>query len=87
MVCTRYNYIWSATSKGNGEFNKAVKAQEGTFCKGPGYKLRWGDINGDKKADLVCFKKKSGDVVIWIGKGDGTFTDWGKIKDIKKFCR
>jgi hypothetical protein len=45
--------------------------------------LRWGDVNGDKKADLVCFKK-NGDVVIWISKGDGTFLDWGK--KVEKFC-
>ena len=65
-------------SKGNGTFEKSsnLGGLNGTLV---GYRPYFGDFNGDGKADLLwdqvdTSSRSLGARVMWLGKGDGTFT-------------
>ena len=52
------------------------------YCKGGNFK--WVDMNGNKKADMVCDYPGSGSHWSQYSVGDGTFLNMGALE--KKFC-
>ena len=62
-------------NNGDGTFSAVLQAQHFLFRqprRASGPSLASGDLNKDGKLDLVV--SKGGDVLIYLGKGDGTFT-------------
>ena len=52
------------------------------YCKGGNFK--WVQMNGDKKADMVCDYPSSGSHWSQYSNGDGTFDNMGALE--KRFC-
>lgn len=72
---------WINMSKGKGKFRDFGIVKKG-FCAGKGHTTQWADVNGDGKADMVCYNT-GGQHWIQMSNGldDGglTFTDLGMV--------
>ncbi|GMH38217.1 hypothetical protein BSKO_06101 [Bryopsis sp. KO-2023] len=64
-------------SKGDGTFKPRVSTSCGEDCKHCTCvkSVRTGDFNGDGNADAVGFSQDGELVVVWLSKGDGTFSE------------
>jgi hypothetical protein len=72
--------ISAALGNGDGTFQTAMLTtltSLSTSCKNPfiGYPIFVGDVNGDKKDDIVILQQVSASVTVWTSNGDGTFTE------------
>ena len=65
-----------------GTWSKPHLNFDDNFCKGGNFK--WVDMNGDKKADMVCDYPGSGSHLSQYSLGDGNFINMGDIE--KRFC-
>ncbi len=74
--------VW--LNNGDGTFSTNYQWQAGGL--GTGYTIFLGDFNGDAKTDIYMFKSSTGDHIVWLNNGDGTFptsttaTTWYKWK-------
>jgi hypothetical protein len=69
---------WILLSHGNGKFTDLGQVKTG-WCGHAGSKTSWADVNGDRKADMLCDDTK-GSHWILLSRGNGKFTDLGQVK-------
>ena len=69
-----YDGVVTWMSNGNGTFTITKSANPGPPPGGSAANWQLLDVNGDGLLDLVNLASSAGKVVMWIAKGDGTFT-------------
>ncbi len=67
-------FSWQDSEAKSGTFPASYNWTDATG-KGIGYAVLSGDFNGDGKSDIYMFKASTGDNIIWLNNGDGTFPD------------
>jgi len=68
-------------NNGNGTFGAATYYASGIAGSSPGGGIAIGDVNGDKKPDVVITDENFG-VIVYLNQGSGTFTVKGTVGNI-----
>ncbi len=68
-------------NNGNGTFGAATYYASGLAGSAPGAGIAIGDLNGDKKADVVVTNENFG-VIVYLNQGSGTFAVEGTVGDL-----
>jgi hypothetical protein len=85
IAVTEGNGIAVLLNNGNGTFGAPTYYDSGVAGLTTEIGIAIGDVNGDKKNDIVATSSHSGDLVLFLNQGSGTFVSKGSIGNASSY--